>query len=74
MRTSLPGSGDDCTVNRVDTRITEMGYGDFELRPVAEAFNEQPHFMQNWESYKGKGVDIYGYGLRCRLAALSLAR
>ncbi len=42
----------------VDKRITEMNYGDYELRPVTEVFKEKPEFMENWESYRGKGVDF----------------
>jgi len=56
-------SGEASSISRnlephVDERITEMNYGDYELHPVTEVVEEKPEFMQNWESYRGKGVDF----------------
>ena len=42
----------------VDERITEMNYGVYEQRPLAQLQQEQPEFARRWDGYKGQGIDF----------------
>lgn len=43
---------------RVDERLSEFDFGDYEMRPVPELVADEPVLARNWDSYKGEGVDF----------------
>lgn len=43
---------------QVDQRLTEMAYGDYELKPLAQLQQDLPGFSQRWDGFKGQGIDF----------------